>query len=70
MLESHPDLAIPPDTGFLMQGKQLTGVGASCAWEANRRAKQRREHRILDGPVRDPYETWKQYQMRMWPRAA
>ena len=27
MLDSHPEMAIPPETGFLLVGEQLTGAG-------------------------------------------
>src|SRR5262249_51644891 len=27
MLDSHPELAIPPETGFLLIGKELSGTG-------------------------------------------
>ena len=45
-------------------------LGAWCAWRSNRRAKQRGEKRILEGPAKDPYETWAEYRKRVWPPAA
>jgi hypothetical protein len=32
MLDSHPDLSIPPETGFLLLGEEL-GAGGECSWE-------------------------------------
>jgi hypothetical protein len=45
-------------------------VGGILAWGSNRRAKQRGDRRMLEGFPESPYETWKQYQKRVWSGVA